>query len=108
MLCTNSMRKYTVIVTDDVEDYFIELMRFVASKYTMDSAIGYAKRIRMEIEELSYLAPMLPRCKYKLPKLYHPEAKTLVVGNKKLTVIFHIDGDYVIVDKILPSALITY
>ena len=33
------MRKYTVIVTDDVEDYFIELMRFVASKYTMDSAI---------------------------------------------------------------------
>ena len=91
MLCTNSMRKYTVIVTDDVEDYFIELMRFVASKYTMDSAIRYAKRIRMEIEELSYLAPMLPRCKYDLLKLYHPEAKTLVVGNKKPVVKYLVE-----------------
>ena len=102
------MRRYTVKVTDDVEEYFIDLMRFVASRYTMDAAVRYAKRIRMEIEELSYLAPMLPQSQYELPKLYHPEAKTLVVGNKKLTVIFHIDGDYVIVDKILPSAMITY
>jgi len=102
------MRKYTVIVTDNVEDYFVDLMRFVASSYTMDAAIRYAKHIRMEIEGLSYLAPMLPSSKYELPKLYHPDAKTLVIGNKKLTVIFHIDGDYVIVDKILPSVLVTY
>ena len=102
------MRRYTVIVTDDVEDYFVDLMRFVASRYTMDAAIRYAKRIRMEIEELSYLADVLPKSKYELPKLYHPKAKIFVVGNKKLTVIFHIDGDFVIVDKILPSALITY
>lgn len=102
------MRRYTVIVTDDVEDYFVDLMRFVASRYTLDAAIRYAKRIRMEIEELSYLADVLPTSKYQLPKLYHPEAKTLVIGNKKLTVIFHIDGDYVIVDRILPSVLITY
>ena len=92
------MRRYTVIVTDDVEDYFVDVMRFVASRYTMDAAIRYAKRIRMEIEELSYLADVLPTSKYQLPKLYHPEAKTLVIGNKKLTVVFHIDGDYVVVD----------
>ena len=51
---------------------------------------------------------MLPLSKYELPKRYHPNAKTFVIGNKKLTVIFHIDGDYVIVDKILPSAMVTY
>ena len=98
------MRKYTVLITDDVEDYYVELMRFVASKYTMEAAIRYVKRIREDIEALSYLAPMLP----KIPKLYHPEAKTYVVGKKKLTAIFHIEGDYVIVDKILPSSLIKY
>jgi len=59
------MRKYTVIVTDDVENYFIDLMRFVASKYTLEAAIRYAKRMREEIETLSYLAPMLPESKYE-------------------------------------------
>lgn len=102
------MRKYTVIVTDDVENYFVDLMRFVASKYTLETAIRYAKRIREEIETLSYLAPILPESKYKQPKRYHPEAKTYAITKKKLTVIFHIEEDYVIVDKILPSALITY
>ena len=102
------MRKYTVLITDDVEDYYVELMRFVASKYTMEAAIRYVKRIREDIEALSYLAPMLPKSKYEFPKLYHPEAKTYVVGKKKLTAIFHIEGDYVIVDKILPSSLIKY
>lgn len=102
------MRKYTVIVTDDVEDYFVDLMRFVASKYTLEAAIRFAKRIREEVGTLSYLAPILPQCKYELPKQYHPEAKTYTIAKKKLTVVFHIDGDYVIVDKILPSALITY
>lgn len=102
------MRKYTVIVTDDVEDYFVDLMRFVASKNTLEAAIRYGKRIREEVETLSYLAPIIPQRKYKLPKQYHPEAKTYSIAKKKLTVVFHIDGDYVIVDKILPSALITY
>jgi len=102
------MRKYTVIVTDAVESYFVDLMRFVASKYTLETAIRYAKRIREEVETLSYLAPMLPESKYELPKRYHPQAKTYVIAKKKLTVIFHIDGDYVIVDKILPSVLITH
>ena len=102
------MRKYIVIVTDDVEDYFVDLMRFVASKYTLEAAIRFAKRIREEVETLSYLAPLLPQCKYELPKQYHPEAKTYAIAKKKLTVVFHIDGGYVIVDKILPSALITY
>ena len=102
------MRKYTVIVTDDAEDYFVELMRFVASRNTLESAIRYAKRIREEIEVLSYLAPMLANSKYELPKQYHPEAKTLAIGKKKLTAIFHIEGDFVIVDKILPSSMIKY
>ena len=30
------------------------------------------------------------------------------IGKKRLTVIFHIEGDCVVVDKILPSLLVTY
>ena len=102
------MRRYTVIVKDDVEEYFICLMRFVASNYTMEYVIRYAKRIRKEIEPLAYLADVLPKSNYEMPKLYHPDARTYLIVSKKLMVIFHIDGEYVIVDKILPSALIKY
>ena len=102
------MKKYKVVYRVGIETYFDELGRYIGEMTSSYFALQYLQKLRDEVEELSYLAPMLPLSKYKLPKLYHPEAKTLVVGNKKLTVIFHIDGDYVIVDKILPSAMITY
>lgn len=44
----------------------------------------------------------------ELPKRNHPQAKTLPICRRKLTAIFFIEGDFVIVDKILPSSLILY
>lgn len=102
------MREYRVIIEDDVEDYFINLLQFVAGNSTLDFALRYVKNIRQEIERLSYLAPMLPPSKYGIARLYHPEAKTTTIANRKLTVIFHIQGDNVIVDRIMPSCMITY
>lgn len=102
------MREYRVIIEDDVEDYFLNLVRVVAGNTTLDFALRYVKGIRQEIEKLSYLASIFPPSKYGIARLYHPQAKTTTIAKKKLTVIFHIDGDYVIVDKILPSSLITY
>ena len=102
------MREYRVIIEDDVEDYFINLLQFVAGNSTLDFALRYVKSIRQEIERLSYLAQMLPPSKYGIARLYHPEAKTTTIANRKLTVIFHIQGDYVIVDRIMPSCMITY
>ena len=102
------MRDYRVIITDDVEDYFLNLLRVVTGNTTLDFALRYVKGIRQEIARLSYLAPMLPPSKYGIARLYHPQAKTTTVAKSKLTVIFHIEGDYVIVDRIMPSCMITY
>jgi len=102
------MRKYRVEYDIEAEADIAALVAWVSGKTSIDYSRRYINRVFDEIDVLSYLAPMLPESKYELPKQYHPEAKTYVVGNKKLTVIFHIDEDYVIVDKILPSALITY
>lgn len=102
------MRKYKIIVKDEVDDYFIELMRFVASQQTKSFAVRYVKGIRKELEELSLFADMLPKSRYLLPLRYHKDAKITTIGNHKLAVIFHMEGDYVIVDKILPSMMITY
>ena len=102
------MRELTVIVRDVVDEYLIRLMRYVASRETEEAAVRYVKRIRKEIDDLSYLAPMLPKSNYLLPLRYHKDAKAMTVGKRKLTVIFHVDGEYVIVDKILPAGMITY
>lgn len=102
------MRKYRVEYDIEAEADIAALVAWVSEKTSIDYSRKYINRVFDEIDVLSYLAPMLPKSKYELPKRYHPEAKTYVVGNKKLTVIFHIEEDYVIVDKILPSALITY
>lgn len=102
------MKRYRVEYDIEAESDIEAITTWVAEKTSIEYSRRYINRIFDEIDTLSYLASMLAVSKYELPKRYHPEAKTLVVGNKKLTVIFHIDGDYVIVDKILPSALINY
>ena len=75
---------------------------------TESFARRYINSILDEIEKLSYLAGVLPPSRNMMPLHYHPEAKTMPVCKRKLTVIFHIDGDYVIVDKVLPSAMVMY
>lgn len=102
------MRECHVIIEDDIEDYFLNLVRYVAGNTTLAFALRYVKGIRQELECLSYLAPMLPPSKYSIARQYHPKAKTITVAKRKLTVIFHIQGDYVIVDRIMPSCMITY
>lgn len=96
--------KYSYLAVGDLKG----LVDFATKMHTRDFAINYVARLRAEIESLSFLAGVLPESKYRLPKLYHPQAKTLAIGKRKLTVIFHIEGDYVMVDKILPSCMITY
>ena len=63
-----------MIVRDVVDEYLIRLMRYVASQETEEAAVRYVKRIRKEIDDLSYLALMLPKSKYLLPLRYHKEA----------------------------------
>lgn len=102
------MKQYKVLYRDDVGAYLKELAFFVSQQTSRDFAKRYIQRLRSEVEELSFLATTLPKSKYLMPLRFHKDAKTMTIGHHKLTVIFHIDGEYVIVDKILPSCMITY
>ena len=102
------MKKYIVEYDIEAETDIGNLNKWVAEKSSYEFARRFINRIFDEIDNLSYLAGVLPPSRYMMPLHYHPEAKTIPVGKRKLTVIFHIDGDYVIVDKVLPSAMVTY
>ena len=50
---------------------------------------------------------MLPESHSTYIKKHHPDAKRYNIKHGTWCVIFHVEGEYVIVDKILPSSLIT-
>jgi hypothetical protein len=52
---------------------------------------------------LRHLAGIIPESRYHSVRHYHPHAKQLRTRNKQLNIIFHVEGDVVIVDKILVS-----
>ena len=53
------------------------------------------------------MADMLPESNSTYIKKHHPNAKRYNIKNGIWCVIFHVEEDFVIVDKILPSSLIT-
>ena len=102
------MREYRVDYDVEAEADLVRLKDWLVSNRRYEYAMEYLQLLRSEVADLSFLAASLPKYKYRLPRLYHPDAKTITVCHHKLTVIFHIDGEYVIVDKIMPSCMITY
>ena len=102
------MKQYKVLYRYDVGAYLNELAVFVSQQTSRDHAERYIQRLRSEVEDLSHLALIFPKSRYLMPLRFNKDAKTMTIGHRKLTVIFHIDGEYVIVDKILPSCMITY
>lgn len=73
--------KYSTRAVADLD----HLAAFAIGVNTPDFARRYVAKLRNEVESLSYLADMLPKSKYRLPLLYHPEAKTIPIGNNRLT-----------------------
>ena len=91
-----SVRRYM----DEIADHIIELSR-------PEHAVRYVHEMVAEINELSYMADMLPESHSTYIKKHHPDAKRYNIKHGTWCVIFHVEGEYVIVDKILPSSLIT-
>lgn len=54
------------------------------------------------------MATMLPESRYYYPKRFHPEAKMMTLHKKPLCAIFHIEGEFVVVDRIVHPSMILY
>ena len=100
------MREYHVKILDVVFADINDLADYIVSVSTPEHASRYARELGAEIMTLRYLAEVIPESRYRTIKRYHPHAKQLRTRNKKLNIIFHIEGDTVIVDKIIPSKMI--
>lgn len=100
------MTEKQVILSETVRLDIGKLSDFIISVSRPEHAEQYTQNLLNELATLSYMATIRPECEWQLPKRYHPQAKTTTICKRKLTAIFHIEGEYVIVDKILPSSMI--
>lgn len=100
-----AMQNYRVIVSSDAADDLDGMARYIASLYRVESGHNYANRILGKLASLSYTADMYRYSQFATARRIHPKAKTLSIMNHKWTVVFHIDGDFVIIDRFIPSKL---
>lgn len=100
------MNEYRVRILDVVFDDIDDIADFIVSVSNPEHAVKYVHDLIAEIMTLRYLAGIIPESRYRSVLKYHPNARQLRTRNKQFNIIFHIEGDVAIVDKIIPSKMI--
>lgn len=81
------------------------LRKFLDEMLSEEGAIKYANNMRAEIESLSVFADCIGKTTSNTLRAIHPNARRMVSHNRKWIYVYHIDGLFVIVDRILPSKM---
>ena len=82
-----------------------ELRKFLKAMMTEEGAVRYANNMRIEVKTLAVYAECYGRSTSATLRLIHPEARRMVSHNRKWVYVYHIDGSYAIVDRILPAQM---
>lgn len=99
------MKNYTIRYSQQVIDRLSEIATFIDNFFIFPSSLNYVEEIRQEIDALSYLADAVPKLLWRTE--YHPNERRLLVKNGKFTVFFHTFYEYVIIDDIVPSSMVS-
>ena len=100
------MLERQVILPLSVRGYLNEIASYIIELSTIEHAIRYVHELVTEINDLSYLADSLPASTSPFILQYHENAKRYNVKQGVWCVIFHVEGKYVIVDRLLPAKLV--
>ena len=100
------MKEYTVKILDTVFNDIDSIADYIVKVSTPEHAIRYSRELQAEIMSLRYFAGIIPESRYQSVRQYHPHAKQLRTRNKQLNIIFHVEGDLAIVDKIIAFKMI--
>jgi len=100
-----AMRNYKVIVSNKATADLDSVARFIASIHRPESGHNFVNKILGKLAALSYTADIYQYSQLPSAKTIHPKAKTITILNHRWTIVFHIEKDYVMVDRIIPSKL---
>ena len=97
------MQQYEVRISRAALQDMVRLRAFLDEMLSEEGAVRYANNMRAEIKMLSQYAPLYRRTSSKTFQMIHPEARHMVSHNKRWDYVFHIEDEYVIVDRIIPA-----
>ena len=101
------MKTYNVKINAAANADLMSLAFFLRKVMSIEGAWKYHQNMLNEVNSLSILADLYQPSHYADIWRYHPRARRMVSHNKRWVYIFHIDDDTVVVDRIIPSKLIT-
>ena len=100
------MKTYNVKILDTAEADIEELADFLFENLSRESAYRYLDFMRQEVKSLALYADCFSESRSPKILSIHPQARRMVSHNHKWAFIFHIEGDTVYVDRILPSSVV--
>ena len=100
-----TMQLYKVRISLAARADMVELRKFLKAMMTEEGAVRYANNMRDEIKMLAFYANLYGRSTSITLRQIHPEARRMVSHNRKWVYVYHIDGPFAIVDRILPAKL---
>ena len=99
------MKIFEVRISHDAHEDMAELRKFLDDMLSEEGAIRYANNMREEIKMLSVYAECYGRSTSLTLRQIHPEARRMLSHNRKWLYVYHLEGGFVIVDRIIPTKM---
>ena len=99
------MQIYEVRISLAARADMAELRKFLKTMMTVEGAVRYANDMRAEIKMLSQYADLYGKSTSVTLRRIHPEARRMVSHNRRWIYVYHIEENYVVVDRILPTKM---
>ena len=99
------MKIFEVRISHDAHEDMAELRKFLDDMLSEEGAIRYANNMRAEIKMLSVYAECYGRSTSLTLRQIHPEARRMLSHNRRWIYVCHIEEDFVIVDRIIPTKM---
>ena len=99
------MQIYEVRISHGARADMAELRKFLKSMMTVEGAIRYANNMRAELKMLAVYAECYGRSTSVTLRKINPAARRMVSHNRKWVYVYHIEGPFAIVDRILPAKM---
>ena len=100
------MKTYKVIISPSALQDIDNIADYLITKLSKESSYNYVDMMIKEVESLSIYADCFTISKSKVIKAIHPEARRMLSHNHKWNYVFHIEGNLVVVDRIIASKMI--
>ena len=97
------MKTYKVRILRSAEADIEALADFLFENLSRDGAYRYLEFMEQEVLSLSIYANCFAVTHSKTILDFHPKARRMISHNHKWAYVFHIEGDTVLVDRIIPS-----